>query len=131
MTRTGGKMNRDSFWAKAPRRLLSAVLFVAAALTIGGALRADDPYAYPVPYVAKNEDASSGITFANLPQSGTIKVFTVDGEQVVELTISPGDYLKSWNPVVNSSGQKVASGVYFWTVDGGGATFTGKLVVVR
>ena len=88
------------------------------------------PRAYPVPFVEK-QHASQGITFTDLPLSGTIKVVTVAGEEVVNIAFSLQDSsVKGWN-VKNSSGKPVASGVYYFFIDGSGLQTTGKLVIIR
>jgi hypothetical protein len=83
--------------------------------------------AYPVPFVAKDD---TDIVFTDLPGSGNIRIFTVNGDEVATLSIQPGQNVLHW-PVTNSSGKKVASGVYFYLVDGAGTSTRGKLVVIR
>ena len=83
--------------------------------------------AYPVPFVAKDD---TDIVFTDLPGSGNIRIFTVSGDEVTTLPIPPGQNILHW-PVTNSSGKKVASGVYFYLVDGAGTETRGKLVVIR
>jgi hypothetical protein len=84
-------------------------------------------YAFPVPFNAKKH---SVIYFRDLPSSGTIKIYTASGEKVSELNISPLENPKAW-PVVNSVGEKVASGVYLYVIEGDGQKTVGKLVVIR
>jgi len=84
--------------------------------------------AFPVPWNAKQ--SGPNITFTDLPGSGNIRIYTVSGEEVTNISIAPGTNQLSW-PVTNSSGRKVASGVYFYVVQGGGAETHGKLVVIR
>lgn len=86
-----------------------------------------ETHAYPVPFVAKKH---TGITFTDLPGAGSIKVFTIDGEEVADLVIAPGEILKQWN-VTSSNGKKLASGVYLYRIEGNGAKTEGKLVIVR
>jgi hypothetical protein len=108
---------------------MKKLIFITAILICAGAanLRAE-VRAYPVPWVAKQ--SGPNIVFTDLPGSGTIKIFTVAGEEVVSLPIPAGSNLIQW-PVTNSSGRKVASGVYFYLVDGGGNEKKGKLIVIR
>ena len=104
--------------------------FAAAVFLIGfGAanLRAETR-AFPVPWLAK--ESGPNITFTDLPGSGNIRIYTVAGEEVTNLTIPAGANLLQW-PVTNASGRRVASGVYFFLVDGGGAQTKGKLIVIR
>jgi|GEM_PF-3468229 len=86
-----------------------------------------DPHAFPVPFVAKKHQ---NISFTNLPQSGTIKIFNMVGEKVVELSIPLGAGIRSWN-VKNDEGDNVATGVYFFSVSSGNQKTTGKLVIIR
>jgi hypothetical protein len=85
------------------------------------------PYAFPVPFIEKEH---SEITFKDLPGPGSIKILTINGEELIRLDIAPGELLKHWN-VLNSSGKHLATGVYIYLIDAGGQTTTGKLVVIR
>jgi hypothetical protein len=88
------------------------------------------PYAYPVPFVER-QHASQGITFKNLPASGTIKVLTVVGEEVLKMDIPTGAGTATWIPVNNSSGKQVATGVYFYIIESSSDKTIGKLVIIR
>jgi hypothetical protein len=70
------------------------------------------------------------IAFTDLPGAGTIKIFSVAGDEVATLPIPAGDNTVKWF-VTNGSGRKVASGVYFYLVQGNGTETKGKLVVIR
>ena len=96
--------------------------------TAGASVLRAETRAYPVPWLAKQ--SGPNIIFTDLPGSGNIKIFTVAGEEVVNLTIPPGTNQLTW-AVTNSSGRKVASGVYYFLVEGGGAETKGKLIVIR
>lgn len=89
-----------------------------------------DPHAFPVPYVEK-DDSSQGISFTDLPASGTIKILTITGEEVIKLDIPQGAGIAHWKPVQTSNNKAVATGVYFFLVEGGNHQSTGKLVVIR
>jgi membrane-bound inhibitor of C-type lysozyme len=102
--------------------------FAGMTILIGLALNLHaEPHAFPVPFVAKQHTT---IAFTDLPGTGTIKIFTIAGEEVASLTIASGELIKQWN-VTTSSGKKLASGVYLFVIDGGGTTKKGKLVVIR
>ena len=90
------------------------------------------PHAFPVPFVATNPDhvSNQGITFTDLPGSGSIKIFNILGERVVELPVAPGELLKLWN-LNNSSGKAVSTGVYIYIVESGDSKTKGKVVVIR
>ena len=105
------------------------IIFAASLLLIaaGAAARAETR-AYPVPWNAKQ--SGPNIVFTDLPGSGNIRIFTVSGEEVINISIPAGTNQLAWS-VVNSSGRRVASGVYFYLVQGGGTETRGKLVVIR
>jgi hypothetical protein len=99
-------------------------------------------YVFPVPFRPNGPNAgngagqtgteSEGITFANIPQTGDIEIYTIDGRVVRKIEI-PLDLVVSkikWD-VKNSSGEKVVSGVYIWRVVSGGDSKTGKLIIIR
>lgn len=92
-------------------------------------------YPFPVPWrpnagsPARYGTLSGGITFANLPQAGTIKIYTTNGELVRELGLT-GNPTVVWDGK-NFSGKDVASEVYLWLIESGSNRKTGKLMVVR
>jgi hypothetical protein len=60
---------------------------------------------------------------------GTMKLFTMSGHKVAELSESGG--AATWN-LKNDSGEKVASGIYVYLItDGRGAKVRGKVGIVR
>lgn len=85
------------------------------------ALAAD---AYPRPWkpgTGGTHDAV-GITFAPVPDNTTIRIYTLAGELVKELTALPADLnAKVWDGR-NTAGKKVASGVYFCHLTAAGYT---------
>jgi len=88
-----------------------------------------EPHAFPVPFVSKQH---TSIFFSDLPGPGNIKIFTISGEEVIDLPIPPGQGQIEWpGPLTNSAGEKVATGVYLFVVDADGKKSTGKLVVIR
>src|SRR5690349_15723296 len=99
---------------------------IALSLFICAPLFADDPHAFPVPFAPGKDPTQTKITFTDLPGHGSIKIYTIDGELVVELPIAPGQSILDW-PVTNKSGEKVATGIYLYDING----VTGKLVVIR
>ncbi|OVE76512.1 hypothetical protein BVX98_05900 [bacterium F11] len=86
------------------------------------------PYAFPVPFVPNKNHTE--ITFKELPGEGSIKIYTIEGEKVIDIPIPQGAGIHTWN-VRNASGQDVTSGVYLFRVIGQGQKTTGKLIVVR
>lgn len=90
---------------------------------------------YPVPWrpnggdAARYGTAAGGITFENLPQIGTIKIYTLSGRLVKTLDVD-GALTLTWD-VKNDAGEDVASGVYLWRIESGANVKTGKLAVIR
>ena len=109
------------------KRLNKSIAFVS--LLFFGTPAFSAPHAYPVPFSPGTNAAHTKITFTELPDSGTIKIYNMQGRLVVELPI-PNTNLLDW-PVTNTKGEKLATGVYIYLITGGGAQYDGKLVVVR
>jgi hypothetical protein len=89
---------------------------------------------YPNPW-RKDKHAGKDVTFANLPQGSTVKLFTISGRKVKTLTVNGGQ--ATWD-VTNDSRDKVASGIYVYLITtgdsgygGNGQKVRGKLAVVR
>lgn len=102
------------------------------------------PYAYPVPWDPASGDPAKGsracgVTFANLPDEGAIRIFTVAGRQVRAIPI-PSSLPRcacdctgrklSWDATTDE-GAAVASGLYIWRVQSGGSSTYGKLIIIR
>jgi hypothetical protein len=85
-----------------------------------------EAYAFPVPY----RGTPGGIFFTNLPQQGTVKVYTVTGEMVREMSIPDGTGQFAWD-VKTQDGQPAAPGVYFYEVKSGSNRKSGRLAVIR
>jgi hypothetical protein len=74
---------------------------------------------------------AGGITFDNVPQAGSITIYTLDGRLVKKINIPDNLFIQtvSWD-VRTDSGEKAASGVYIWRVVSGSNVKTGKLMVI-
>lgn len=104
-----------------------------------GAASADvsSVYAFPVPWAPNSGDpargtAAGGITFANLPSGGTIKVYTLSGRLVRTLDIPVGLFPPQLRWDVKTGGASdVVSGVYIWRIQSGSNEKSGKLMVIR
>ena len=92
-----------------------------------GAVDLTNAKAYPVPY--KSTSGSPGIRFADLAPGTTIRLFNMEG-RLVQTLHSPSGAAVLW-PVTNSSGERVASGVYFYVLDAADHTKKGKLVIIQ
>lgn len=100
-----------------------------------------DTYAFPVPFRPNGQLAGSGagesgteaagITFTNVPQTGDIEIYTLDGRLVRKLAIPAGLTIPKlkWD-VRTVGGGRAASGVYLWRVVSGSNSKTGKLMVI-
>lgn len=87
-------------------------------------------FAFPVPFQPGLNPNHRTITFANTPKDTVIKVFTVAGDLVRELTAGDDTGQVTWD-VTNSAGERVASDVYLYVAEHGGDRKTGKLVIIR
>jgi len=88
-------------------------------------------YAYPVPFKASM--GISGITFANLGTDAHLRIYTTSGRKVFETEITNCvDQTKClvW-PVQNSSGENLASGVYFFVIESSQGKKDGKLIIIK
>ena len=97
--------------------------------------------AYPVPFRPNGPQAgigqgqtgteAAGITFDNLPQSGNITIYTLDGRLVKKMEIPEtfGIAKLAWD-VKTASGERAASGVYIWRAVSGSNSKSGKLMVI-
>lgn len=101
-----------------------------------GPLDVGRAYAFPVPWrphagdAARYGTAQDGITFANIPSLGVIRIYTLLGELVREIDIPPGSVRLQWD-ARTAGGNDVASGVYVWSIESDGHRKTGKLMVIR
>jgi len=87
-------------------------------------------HAFPVPF--KPPLGHDRITFRGLTSNATVKVYSLSGQLVQTLTKSdPTTADLVWLPVVNSAGQPLASGVYFYSVVGDSGRASGKLMIIR
>lgn len=96
----------------------------------------DRTHPYPVPWAPNSGnplvdgDLAGGITFTNLPSEGTISIYTLSGQLVRTLVITPLSTQLKWD-VRTNGGQDVVSGVYIWRVKSGSNSKSGKLIVIR
>jgi hypothetical protein len=83
---------------------------------------------YPNPW-RKDKHGTHPITFANLSPNCTVKIFTVSGRQVRELSAPAG--IVTWD-LATDGGDRAASGIYLYLItDGQGNKVRGKIGVVR
>jgi hypothetical protein len=85
--------------------------------------------AYPNPW-RSDKDANMSIRFEGMPASSLIKLFTISGHLVKELSADSGGNA-AWDRT-NDSGHLVASGVYIYLIiDPQGNETSGKLAIIR
>ena len=85
--------------------------------------------AYPNPFIP-GESATNNLTFDHLPAGASVKIFTLTGALVKELTATDAG-IATWEGVLNQSGEKVASGVYYVFAEGNGSKKTTKVAIER
>ena len=100
----------------------------------------------PNPYVAQdqydvvtNRRGTSRVYFSNVPQSGQLRIYSVSGQFLQELTWSPSDLNGTGDlpyDLRTREGTDLASGLYIWTIRAFGASgktdlARGKFVVIR
>src|SRR5262249_28993600 len=82
-------------------------------------------YAFPVPF--KSSQASA-ITFDRLGSQSKIRIYTISGRLVVSLSTDQNRL--DWD-LKNSSGEKVASGVYYFVIESPEGKKNGKLIIIQ
>jgi hypothetical protein len=82
---------------------------------------------YPNPFLASRGD--TGVNFINLPAGTGLRVYTLRGEEVKDLTANAAG--QAFWDTTNRSGVGVATGVYFVVLQGGGKNETIKVGVHR
>jgi hypothetical protein len=82
-------------------------------------------------------DRARRIHFANLPREATIRIYTLDGDLVRELShpcncpLQEGESMTSWD-LISRNTQAVVSGIYLYTVESKtGETQVGKFVIIK
>ena len=83
-------------------------------------------YAYPVPY--KASFGTGVIHFTGLGSQASIRIYTTSGHKVFDLLVASPTY--DWN-VKNSSGENLASGVYFYVIESPESKKNGKLIIIQ
>jgi len=121
------------------KKIILLLLVFGVIFTVAGYVYADSDVSevsvYPIPFrpngeLSQNGTAAGGITFANLPSEGEIRIFTKKGELVRKVTFSSGAPTYNWD-VKNAAGDEVVSGVYIWRIKSGTNSKKGKLIVIR
>jgi len=83
--------------------------------------------AYPVPY--KASFANGGVIhFKGLGSQASIRIYTASGHRIFDHQVTSDTY--DWN-IKNSSGENVASGVYFYVIESPNGKKDGKLIIIQ
>ena len=137
-----------SLWVKVPNPTINTSSQTVTALiphfsvyAVMGAPSFDpsESFAFPVPWRPAGPNAGNaagqtgtlagGITFTNLPDACTIRLYTLSGGLIREINHSTG-LQETWDGR-SADGENVASGTYVWVVSANGSKKTGKLAVIR
>ncbi|MBI3298668.1 MAG: S8 family serine peptidase [Elusimicrobia bacterium] len=104
---------------------LFAPLIVTAPATL------DAVQAFPVPWKpgSNTEFDAPAVSFTNIPEGGQIRIFTILGEEVADLSAGPNG-IALWDGR-GTHGRRVGSGTYLVLVSGGGARQVLRVAVVR
>jgi hypothetical protein len=96
-------------------------------------------FAFPVPWRPNGPNAGSGpnqtgtlsegITFTHMPDIATIRIYTISGALVREISHTSGPQLIF--DVKSDAGEILATGTYIYVIDSNGAKKTGKIAVIR
>ncbi len=83
--------------------------------------------AYPVPYKA-NFGNGGVIHFVGLGSQSTLHIYTTSGRRVFDISLTADHY--DWQ-IKNSSGESIASGVYFYVIESPEGKKNGKLIIIQ
>ena len=86
-----------------------------------------DVFAYPVPF---RPAKGKYLTFINMAQSATLRLYSVDGRSVRTLRKDDGGPTLPWDGM-DDGGAPVGSGVYFYVIESATDKKTGKVMVIR
>lgn len=92
----------------------------------------DAVQAFPIPWKPGSGDPrfdAQGVSFTNLPAGGTVRILTILGEEVRELSASAAG-MALWDGL-NSRGHRAGSGTYLVVLSGAGARKVLRVAVVR
>ncbi|MBI5554485.1 MAG: S8 family serine peptidase [Elusimicrobia bacterium] len=91
----------------------------------------DEVKVYPNPYKPNSGPGHTKITFTNIMNESTVKIYTLTGELVRTLKDDLALGEVAWD-AANEDGQKVASGLYIFLVESSDSKHkTGKLAIIK
>ena len=100
-------------------------------LLLGGAAAdISEAYVFPNPYKGSGPNGEQCIMFAGLPEKATIRVFTLRGTLVKKIEHENSSGASRWF-LDNENHDRVASGVYLYSIEANGQKSRGKLAILR
>ncbi|MCC6476912.1 S8 family serine peptidase [bacterium] len=87
-------------------------------------------YVYPNPFSGVAASGRAGVVFAALPEKATIRIFSFNGAFLRKIEHDNPTGAEEWN-LRTEDGDRVASGVYLYTIESEGETVRGKLAVAK
>ncbi|MCB9366660.1 MAG: S8 family serine peptidase [Calditrichaeota bacterium] len=89
-----------------------------------------DAYVYPNPFQGTGAAGSNGVFFAGLPTEATIRIFSANGALLRKIDHKSSSGHAEWD-LRTDDGERVASGIYIFTIESAGAEKTGKLAIAK
>jgi hypothetical protein len=83
-------------------------------------------YGYPVP--CKANQGCTVVHFTGLGSQASLHIYTSSGRRIFDISLTSNVY--DW-PITNSSGESVASGVYFYVIQSSQGKKDGKLIIIK
>lgn len=84
-------------------------------------------FAFPVPYKSTQ---GNFITFRGIGNDAKIRIYTTHGREVFHIAVQPSNGEYQWD-VKNMSGERLASGVYFYVIESPDGKKDGKLIIIQ
>jgi hypothetical protein len=108
-----------------------AIDSTSASILIGGPFASlASAYVYPNPFAGRGPDGREAVMFAGLPEKVKIRLFDLRGVLIREINHDNSLGGTLWD-MTNADGDRVASGVYIYTLESAGETVRGKLAILR
>ena len=126
----GENRNKYSFYVKAQDSLNHTEDKPAVAETSTEVKLPEEVQVNPNPYVPSRGHDKMTFFGAKIKENSKINIYNKAGEHIIELTVSSGKNTMVWKGR-NESGNKVASGIYFYRLKQETKVKTGKMILVR
>ena len=96
-------------------------------INLNGSIDLTTVYPFPNPVITKDAEI---IRFQNVPPEAELHIYNTSGKQIARVENQGTSRVRSWY-LINDDGQKVASGIYLFLVQGDNLLKTGKFSIVR